>query len=432
MDRASAPDLAAAVSLAALLRGIRSGETSPLAAFDRFAERAAAVEPAIGAFAAADWHAARAAVPALARHPLAGLPVGVKDIYDTVSLPTEYGSPIYRDHHPSTDAAIVSLLGAAGATVPAKTVTTEFAFLEPAATRNPHAPERSPGGSSSGSAAAVAAGMLPAAVGSQTAGSTIRPASFCGIVGFKPSYGRLPVAGIKHFAPGLDTVGLFTADVDSMGCLFDALEGRPLTFDDPQPRHLSIAVPRLPWDGKAEAPAQRALEAAIMAIGRSGMRIVDRTLPGAGAAADAAQAVIMSYEGFRSLAEERRSHSGLLSPTLATYLEKAGAIAPADYEVARGVAAAARAASLRLYDGVDALLTFAAADVAPADRSSTGSPRFNRLWTLLGLPCLSLPGIVDGGLPIGIQLVGRPFGDEALLAVAAHVEAALRRSPDQP
>ncbi len=408
-------------SLGAVLAEIASGTTTASAAFDAFRARAAELEPHLGAFVAEDWRAARAAVAAGADLPLAGLPIGVKDIFDTADLPTAYGSPIWTGHRPARDAAVVARLRAVGATLPVKTTTTEFAFMQPTATRNPWALERSPGGSSSGSAAAVAAGMLPAALGTQTGGSTVRPASFCGIAGFKPSFDRLPTAGLKAFAPSLDTVGLFAAGVDDVALLFAALEGRPLRLDRADVGALRFAMLRLPWDDAASPAAHDARERACRRLAAQARGLVDRSPPDAVVAAHDAHPTIQAVESLEALAYERRTAPEKLGPLLTRHFEEADAVTGEAFVAAQAVRRDAYAALPDLFLDVDVLVTFASADVAAPDRTTTGSPIFNRLWTLLGLPAISVPGLVHDGLPIGLQLIGPPGGDEALLAVAAAV-----------
>jgi len=417
--------LAQPVSLLALVRAIRAGELTPLAAFDRLATRAAAVEPSILAFAAENWEAARKTVEARAERPLAGLPVGLKDIVDTSFLPTEYGSRVYAGHQPAGDAALVGLLAEAGATFPVKTTTTEFAHMEPTETRNPWAPARSPGGSSSGSAAAVAAGMLPAATGSQTGGSTVRPGSFCGIVGFKPTFDRLPFLGMKPFSPSFDTVGLFTADVASMRYLFAALEGPTPPLTAPVPETARIAVLHTPWDNEAAEASNFARDTAAKVLARAGFALGELTLPESVAAADAIHTPLGGREALLVLAAERLQ-TDRMGAKVAQYLKEADAVDDRTFEAAKATATAAKAAAPAMFDGIDALLTFAAVDVAPPDRTTTGSARFNRLWTILGLPALSVPGLMFDGLPIGVQLVSAPGNDEALLALSERVEALLR------
>src|SRR4051812_45770098 len=220
-----------------LARQIEAGALTPAAVLDRCAEAIAAREKDIGAFVILDLAATRrrAAEAGLAQMPLHGLPVGVKDVYDTVDFPTEYGSPIYAGHRPRADASLVALIRRAGGLVPGKTVTTELQSLQPAGTRNPHNLAHTPGGSSSGSVAAMAAGMLPIATGSQTGGSVIRPASYCGIAGFKPSFRSLPTVGLKCFSWSLDTAGLLAATVPDVAFAAAAITGRDLRIDRAPP-----------------------------------------------------------------------------------------------------------------------------------------------------------------------------------------------------
>ena len=246
-----------------LARRIAAGELTPRQVIDRCAETIAAREPEVGAFATLDIEGARRAAeaPGLAEHPLAGLPVGIKDIFDTADLPTAYGSSIYAGHRPVTDAAMVMLVRRAGGLIVGKTVTAEFASREPAPTRNPLDLAHTPGGSSSGSAAAVAAGMVPVAIGSQTGGSTIRPAAYCGIAGYKPSFKMLPTVGMKCFSWSLDTVGLFAARVADVAFAAAAISGRDLRVDGRPPPVPAIAIVRTHlWD-EASAPMQSAVEA---------------------------------------------------------------------------------------------------------------------------------------------------------------------------
>src|SRR5215470_13551215 len=246
-----------------LARRIVAGTLSPRNVIELCGKAIALREAEVGAFAALDLEAARRdAQPELARMPLCGLPVGIKDIYDTADLPTAYGSPIYAGHRPKTDAAMVMLVRRAGGIVLGKTVTTEFASLQPAGTRNPHNPAHTPGGSSSGSAAAVAAGMVPIALGSQTGGSVIRPAAFCGVAGFKPSYRLLPAVGMKCFSWSLDTVGLFAAGVADVAFAAAAISGRDLRIDALEPAPPRIALVRTQLWPEASADMQGALERA--------------------------------------------------------------------------------------------------------------------------------------------------------------------------
>src|SRR5499427_5251134 len=258
-----------------LVRQIETGALAPRAVIDHCADAIAKREAEIGAFVVLNIEAARERADQLTTLPLRGLPIGVKDIYDTADLPTQYGSSIYAGHRPKADAAMVALIRRAGGLVIGKTVTTEFAGLQPAGTRNPHNLAHTPGGSSSGSAAAVAAGMVPIALGSQTGGSVIRPAAYCGVVGFKPSFRLLPTIGAKCFSWHLDTVGLFAAGVADVAFAAAAVTGRDLRVDGRAPAAPRIALMRTHLWPEASPAMQRAVETAASAAARAGARLDD-------------------------------------------------------------------------------------------------------------------------------------------------------------
>ncbi len=361
---------------------------------------------------------------------LAGLPVAVKDIFDTADLPTGYGSPLGPGRRLHQDAAMVAVLKLAGAVVIGKATTTEFAFLHPTATLNPRAPGHTPGGSSAGSAAAVAAGLVPLAIGTQTGGSIIRPASYCGVVGYKPSFGWLPTVGMKCFSWSLDTVGLFAQDVADMAWFAEAVTGRPLqTSVSTGGATPVVAIPRsYPW-GEPSPSATRAILAASEALRESGVEVRWVDLPPAAAAGFDAHAAIQGYEASRCLAHEFTEHRAALSPELASYLADAQRISGSTYAQAQQVATQARHDMAVWFNGCDALLTPSAPDEAPLGFASTGPSTFNRLWTLLGTPCINVPGLVGvSGCPMGLQLIGAVGSDARLLQVAASLEAALSRA----
>jgi Asp-tRNA(Asn)/Glu-tRNA(Gln) amidotransferase A subunit family amidase len=365
---------------------------------------------------------------ALAALPLRGLPVGVKDIFDTVDFPTEFGSPIYAGNRPRQDAALVALVRRAGGIVLGKTVTTELAYLQPAKTRNPHNPARSPGGSSSGSAAGVAAGMFPIAIGSQTGGSVIRPASYCGVAGFKPSYRLLPTAGIKHFSVYLDTAGLFAAGVADVAYAAAAITGRDLRVDQSEAPAPRIGLARTHVWSEASAAMQGALEIAAKAATAAGACVVEPAWPPLLRDAYVAHAVIQDYEAYRTLAFEYDRHRDALSPILRDMLDKAGAISADDYDAARRTVKRARQALADLMADIDVLLTPSAPGAAPGPES-TGPATFNRLWTLLGTPCVNVPGLKDpSGLPLGVQIVGRFGRDRQALMGAGFLQQALAKT----
>jgi amidase len=307
-------------------------------------------------------------------------------------------------------------------------VTTELAVYSPGETRNPHDRARTPGGSSSGSAAAVAAGMAPLALGTQTAGSVIRPAAFCGIVGYKPSPGRLPRAGVKPVSDTLDEVGVLARSVDDAALLAQALEGRgaaPLPSDAAFKPRLGLTL--TPQSGALSGPMQAMLGAAAERLAGAGASVSDLPpWPAAFAALFEAQRCVQLFETARALALEHRCRRGDLSAALAAFLDEGAALDPACYAQARTTAAHARATLEALFGDAELLLAPGAPGAAPADLASTGDPLFSRPWQLLGCPCLTLPGGIDSsGLPLGLQLVARPQDDARLFAAAAWVAQTL-------
>jgi Asp-tRNA(Asn)/Glu-tRNA(Gln) amidotransferase A subunit family amidase len=374
-----------------------------------------------------DEQSAARAVQGLSR-PLAGRLVAVKDIFDTADLPTEYGSAIYAGHRPASDAALVSIIRRAGGVVAGKSVTTEFAYLNPAATFNPAAPGCTPGGSSAGSAAAVAAGLVPLAVGSQTGGSIVRPASYCGVVGFKPSFGVLPTAGMKCFSWSLDTVGLFARTVAEVAEFAQALSGRRIVAAPArQPREWTVGVPdAYPW-GPVSASAQQAMARATEALRSAGARVVPCTLPAWAGESFVAHDAVQGWEAVCALSRELATARNRLSPILRDYLLASESISDEAYAAGQAAAARAQAGCARWLDGIDVLLTPSAPDEAPVGYSSTGASTFNRAWTLLGTPCLTVPGAVGvNGRPMGVQLIAPRGRDDVCLAAGLCLEQALR------
>ncbi len=411
----------------AIAAGRLTAETVAHACLTRIAER----EPVVGAWAHLDREkvltAARGLDLATPRGPLHGVPIAVKDLLDTVDFPTEYGSPIYRGRLPAADAAAVALARAAGALVLGKTVTTEFAAFHPGKTANPHDLARTPGGSSSGSAAAVADRMAPLAFGTQTAGSVIRPAAFCGVVGVKPSFGAIPRAGAKLLADNLDTVGVIARNVDDVA-LFSSVLSRRAEFDRPAPATAPVIGVCLTQPG-APSPADatlRLIEAAARRAEARGATLRAVALPAGFERLTEAHKTVMAYEAAGALAYERLVHHAALSPALAALLDEGAAIDPRLYDAACDDAMRLGAAVAILLEDLDAVLAPAALDEAPLGLGATGDPVFCRPWTLLRLPCLTLPiGRGPHDMPIGGQLIARSRGDARLLAVARFVEAAL-------
>ena len=366
---------------------------------------------------------------------LQGLPVAVKDIFDTADLPTAYGSSLYAGATARSDAAMVSAIRRAGGLVIGKSSTTEFAFLEPTASRNPNAPGRTPGGSSAGSAAAVAAGLVPFAIGSQTGGSIIRPASYCGVTGFKPSFGLLPTAGMKCFSWSLDTVGLFAPSVAEVAWFAQAVSGHALALptapaSPARPtRSWVVGVPAAyPW-GALSPSAQRAMDAGSQALRAAGAQLLPITLPAWIKEAFDAQDVIQGYEAWRCLAAEIDQHPEALSAVLRDYLLGARGISAQAYESAQNTAFEARLAWVEWCRQFDVLMTPSAPDEAPLGYASTGVSTFNRAWTLLGLPCVNVAGAVGvNGLPMGLQIIGAARADRQCLAAAGFLERALSQA----
>jgi Asp-tRNA(Asn)/Glu-tRNA(Gln) amidotransferase A subunit family amidase len=420
--------LSARAAAAEIAAGRLGSEDLVAACLDRIAAR----EATVGAWHYLDRDAALAAARACDRSPpsgrkLHGVPIAVKDLIDTADMPTGYGSAIYRNHRPAADAACVALARAAGAIILGKTVTTEFACFTPGKTANPHNPAYTPGGSSSGSAAAVADRMVPLAFGTQTAGSVIRPASYCGIVGFKPSFGLVPRAGVKLLADSLDTIGTMARNVADAAFFAGIVGGRPALRDvamSAEPPNFGVY--RTPMWPEAEASTSAAFDQARTALERAGARVAEIAVPPEHLGLTAAQDTIMGFELVRSLAHERLQHSAELSPRLAQQLDEGMTVGAAKYDAAVAETAAARGRLNAFFGPCDVMLVPAAPGAAPPGLGYTGNPVFSRMWTLLGVPCVTLPALWgDNGLPVGIQLVGRIVDDAGLMAAALFAEQAL-------
>lgn len=401
------------ISLTDILRRIDAGALSPQAAIAQSLERIAAQDPGLKAFVRFDPEAKAGTGP------LAGVAVGVKDIFDTADFATEMGSAIYAGWRPKADAPVVAELKRLGATAVGKTVTTPFASMDPAETRNPRNLAHTPGGSSSGSAAAVAAGLVPLALGTQTGGSVIRPASFCGVAAIKPSYRLLPTEGVKCFAWSLDTVGLFAAGVADVAQALALLTGRPhLTAEGAAPR---VGIITQDFAGAPEPEGARALEAAIAALERAGATVRDLASPPEFGAMWKAHPTLQAYEAARYLSWELMTYSHLLPPKVKSELDQGRLISTGLYDDAQASARAARAAAASLFDEADVLVTLSAPGPAPEGLTTTGDPRFNRLWTDLGTPAVNVPvHLAPGGLPVGVQVIA-PYGQDGRALAAARI-----------
>ena len=359
------------------------------------------------------------------RSALHGVPVGIKDVIDTADMPTEYNSPIYRGHRPKWDAACVALLRRAGCVILGKTATTEFANNHPAQTRNPHNLGHTPGGSSSGSAAAVADRMVPLALGTQTGGSVIRPGAYCGVAACKPSFGSINRAGLKFVSESLDTIGVFARTTQELAPLLHLLTGRPISQDRvAKPRVGFCRTPR--WrdaDGETQANLQHAAEQ----LGKAGAKVVDFELPKGSDAMFDRHSSVMGYESARALAYEYTNFPQQISDDLRPRLEKGWKVTREDYDEVRGIARNCRRALADQLREFDFLLTPSAPGAAPASLASTGDPVFNRAWTLFGVPCVTVPfGKAANGLPLAVQLVGAMDQDMKLVAWAHWLECQLR------
>lgn len=370
------------------------------------------------------------------RGPLHGLPIAVKDNIDTADVPTAYGTQIYAGHSPLVDAAAVALLKDAGAFVLGKTVTTELANFTPGPTRNPHKSAHdavhTPGGSSSGSAAAVAAHMAPLALGTQTAGSVIRPAAFCGVVGYKPSPRLIPRAGVKQNSDTLDEVGVFANSVEDAAFAASVLAGKPAWKDLPvQAREADnppiIGVVATSQRNVAAPSMLAALEDAERRAGQRGARRVEPTWPRVFDGLFDAQRAVQLFETARGLAPEFTYRRNMLSARLVELIEQGRAVPTHEYVAALQLGRACAAAIDSLFAAADVLLAPSAPGEAPTSLSSTGDPIFNRPWQLLGCPVINLPfGRGEAGLPLGISVVARPGDDAKLFAAAEWLEHALR------
>jgi amidase len=380
-------------------------------------------EPAVHAWAFLDpdlaLREARALDKATARGPLHGVPIGIKDVLDTADMPTEMGSPIYKGHRPKADASCVAMMRAAGAVILGKTVTAEFAGVAPGPTANPLNPAHTPGGSSSGSAAAVADVMVPVAFGTQTGGSVLRPASYCGVIGYKPTYNAFNRAGLKFAAESLDTIGLIARTIDDIELLSAVLVGRPLAPASVPRTRLRIGLCRTPLWQTAEPETVEAVEDAAARLAQAGAVVRPCDLPDPLTQLADVRDIINDYERARAMAWEWAHHRDRLSARLYAIVQHGFEIPHDDYVAARRLIERCRSALTPVFDSFDVLLTPCVAGEAPRGLASTGDTRFQSFWTMLHGPTLCLTTHRGpNGLPVAIQLVAPAYEDRRLLAAS--------------
>src|ERR687889_344170 len=412
---------------------IRSGEISSEELVRACLDRIEQQEPTVHAWRFLDPVQARRCDASETRSPLRGVPVAIKDQFDTTDMPTGYGSPIYEGHRPVADAGSVARLREAGAVILGKTKLTEFALYHPTDTTNPLDPARTPGGSSSGSAAAVADFMVPVATGTQTVGSIIRPASYCGIFGYKPTFGSIPRSGVLPLCASLDHVGLFARTVEDLELFAKAAThtnprrpsirtAQPTDFDLRHPDDLErprIAFVKTPQWPELDVSIRTRLEKAAEQLGEDGAEVHEISLPGKFGGLVEAQNTILEVELSCALSYEFENYPDRISDLLRGVIEQGNSVGMESYLEAQKLAAECRWELVRLFHDHDVLLAPSVRGEAPVGLDSTGDPLFCRMWTLLGLPCVSLPGIHGpDGLPLGAQIIGPMYGDGLALSVA--------------
>jgi len=418
-----------------LLRRLRAGELTAQAVARLSLDQIAARDRAVGAWAFVDPASAIAAAQAIDGVPdkraLHGLPIGIKDVIATADMPTRYNCALYADPPAMADAACVALLRQAGALILGKTETVELAAIgHVARTGNPHALDHTPGGSSSGSAAAVADGHVPIALGTQTGGSIIRPASFCGVWALKPTWGLVSTEGAKPFAPSLDTIGWFSRSAADLALVLDVLA--PPTPSSPvppagpvaamDPVTLNIAVWRTAGWPRAERATVDAMANTIAALQRVGARVTELALPAHFDGLAQAHRTVMMAEGQRSFLAEYRRDASKLHPRIAMMVEQGGGFGSADLRAAYDLAAQARATFDAVASGYDAVLAPSTIAEAPHGLAETGDLLFNGLFTLLHVPCVNMPfHRASNGLPVGLTLTGPRFADARVIAAASAV-----------
>lgn len=414
----------------ALIDEVQSMRISHRDVAEAYIERVSEKETDVGAFIHFEPDQVRSAADSLDKQvaigPLAGLPVGVKDVIDTVDMPTGYGSDAYTGCRPVWDAPCVTQSKSAGALIMGKTVSTEFAMASPGKTRNPWNPAHTPGGSSSGSCAAVASGMALMGFGTQTAGSIIRPASYCGVVGYKPSFGLLEPAEIKVLSHSLDTLGIITRSVRDAALIASILSGRPkLALAQAPCSAPRVGVFRTPPFDASEPATQAALDHAIARIEAAGGTIIEIDVPKGFVTTHDLHAAVMGWEVTRALCHERTVLWDQLTAVTRDFLTEKAKVTASEYDGACVDLPLITASLAGAMADVDVLLAPSAPGVAPKGLASTGAPTFNTPWTLLHMPAVNVPAILDDGLPVGVQVIGRIGDDARTLAIGAWIETCL-------
>src|SRR6185437_546987 len=413
-----------------ITKSIRSGKISAREICVEFLERITTCEPRIHAFAHLDPEAAIRMAESVdsrsVKGPLAGVPIGVKDIFDTVDMPTEYNSPIYEGHRPSRDCSAVARLRAKGAVVIGKTATTEFAFMHTGPTRNPFGRNRTPGSSSAGSAAGMAAGFFPIALGTQTAGSLIKPASYCGSFAYKPTFGRVSMEGVKPLAPSMDTIGWFGRSVEDLRLLAEALLGEEWLAGVTVTAPLKIIAAETDFWDESSADVREVFRWSLEALRDSGHEVQEVTVPFDYRTLAEAHKVINDKEGARSLRYEYEFHRALLSDSVLKMIDDAHERSCTEEMAARAYIQVKTRDMMNFMKAYDVIVTPSTAHEAPEGLAATGTSNFIKTWNALGVPQVNVP-VRRGrhGLPIGLQLVGAYGNDSRLLEIARTVSAEL-------
>jgi aspartyl-tRNA(Asn)/glutamyl-tRNA(Gln) amidotransferase subunit A len=428
-------------TIAVAIEHMRSDESSCSELIEHCLQRIASLDNQIHAWAFVDQRGARAAAADHDRQirdgnilgPLHGIPIGVKDIIDVAGMPTVAGAPWRAGHIAERDAPLVARLRAAGAVILGKTVTTQFAYIDPAPTRNPWNLAHTPGGSSSGSAAAVAAEMCWGAIGTQTGGSVIRPAAYCGIVGVKPTFGSIDTAGVLPLSPPLDTVGVMANGVDDARIVLAMIQGNELAAAPPDRGPPALGFIDEFFMAWAEEPVQEAVETAMDAIRTAGAKIHAVSLPASFTEVQQMHYRIMAHGAAETHREQFAHHASEYAPRIAELIREGQAFSADDLQAAlthQRRFAADMAARFATGEALGQILVMPATVThAPPDLDTTGDPRFNSPWTYAGLPVVTVRcGLTDDGLPVGLQLVGPQNGEEQLLAAAAWCERMLKQT----